>query len=125
MSRAPLAVALLLLFGACCALRIALPLGDPAFPSDRPEGLLRSDPGLIVYIAGRIAEGGGLPPSDFRADPRVEWPQCADLAADFTVGQEFPIAWLHLASGGRLELWRAALWAVSYTHLTLPTKLAV
>jgi hypothetical protein len=66
--------------------------------------MLQSDPALLYYVTERIAEAGGLPPADFRADPRVEHPDGADLPAIETVGQEFLIAWSWLLLGGRVPL---------------------
>jgi hypothetical protein len=38
-----------------------------------------SPPGLLYYLTRRIAEAGGLPLSDFRADPRIEYPETTDV----------------------------------------------
>lgn len=65
---------------------------------------MRSDPGLLYYMVERVIEGGGWPPSDFRSDPRVEWPATTDLPALDSVSQEFPIAWAHLLFGGGIPL---------------------
>jgi hypothetical protein len=86
------------------AVRIQTALSLPAFAAESPDGLLKSDTGLLYYITTRILEGGGLPPADFRADPRVEHPETSDLPAMETVGQEFLVAWAHLLTGGRLPL---------------------
>ncbi len=71
---------------------------------EQPEGLLKSDPGLLYYITERIVEGGGLPPDDFRADPRIQHPDLVDIPAMFTVGQEFLVAWGYLLFGGDMPL---------------------
>ncbi len=89
-------------FGA--TVRIGTALSLPAFADRSPDGLLKSDTGLLYYITTRIIEGGGLPPGDFRSDPRIEHPQTSDLPAMETVGEEFLVAWAHLLSGGRLPL---------------------
>jgi hypothetical protein len=80
--------------------RIHYTLSDRNFDPVSADALLRSDPALVYYITERIVDGGGLPPADFRSDPRVTWPEPADLPAMFTVGQEFLVAWTWLACGG-------------------------
>ena len=72
---------------------------DPNFSSAQPEGLLKSDPALLFYITERIIDAGGSPPGDFRADPRVQHPLLTDIPAEFTVGQEFLVAWAYGAFG--------------------------
>ena len=91
-----------LAFGATVRIETALSL--PVFDGGDADGVLKSDTGLLYYITTRIIEGGGLPPSDFRADPRVEYPETSDLPAMETVGEEFLVAWAHLLSGGKLPL---------------------
>ncbi len=86
------------------AVRIQTTLAQPGFDVARPEKIFKSDPGLIYYVTRRIADAGGAPPADFRADPRVEYPETSDLPAMLTVGQEFLIAWVYLLLGGALPL---------------------
>lgn len=92
----------------CCVLgawvRIETTLSLESFDAARPERMLQSDPALLYYFADRIVESGGLPPDDFRADPRLEHPETSDLPAMFTVGQEFLVAWSHLLFGGNTGL---------------------
>ena len=83
---------------------------------ENPLGLLRSDPALLYYITARVVEHGGRLPDDFRADPRIEWPEPTDIPATFTVGQELLVAWAYLGYaglGGELPLHRFALVAMS------------
>lgn len=97
----------LFLFGAVAfgaAVRVRTALADPNFDARRPEGMLKSDPGLLYYLLERIVESGGHPPGDFRADPRIEHPRLVDVPSTFTVGQEFAIAWAYLLSGKRAPL---------------------
>jgi hypothetical protein len=86
------------------AVRIETALSLPAFQAKRPEGMLKSDPALLYYITERILASGGLPPDDFRADPRIEHPATSDIPAMFTVGQEFFVAWTHRLFGDGLPL---------------------
>jgi len=111
---AALVVGLLVCFSA--AVRVHTALADPAFDSGRAEGLMKSDPALLFYVTGRIVEAGGLPPADFRADPRVQHPGPTDVPAEFTVGQEFLVAWAALgarALGLDAPLHLVALWVMS------------
>jgi hypothetical protein len=94
----------------CAAIRIRGALTDPNFDIRSADGLLRSDPALLYYITERIIESGGLPPDDFRADPRIQHPATADIPAMFTVGQEFLVAWAYLALGGRIPLHVLCVW---------------
>ena len=87
------------------AVRIQTALSLPVFAAGNADGMLKSDTGLLYYITTRIIDAGGLPPSDFRSDPRVEYPETSDLPAMETVGQEFLVAWAHLLTGGRLPLY--------------------
>jgi hypothetical protein len=96
--------ALLAVVALGATIRIGTALSLPAFAAQSPDGLLKSDTGLLYYITTRIIEGGGLPPGDFRSDPRIEHPETSDLPAMETVGEEFLVAWAHLLSGGRLPL---------------------
>jgi hypothetical protein len=99
--------------------RIHTTLTDPNFRSDRPNGLMRADPGLLFYFLERIVDGNGLPPADFRADPRVEYPRLTDVPALDSVGQEFPIAWSYLLSGRGVPLHVFSLWFMSiFTSVT-------
>ncbi|MFH0981135.1 MAG: hypothetical protein V2A79_06325 [Planctomycetota bacterium] len=94
------------------ALRIHTALTDPNFDCHDARPMLRSDPALLYYITERIIEGGGLPPADFRADPRVEYPDTCDLPATFTVGQEFLVAWSYLLLDRRIPLHVLCIWAM-------------
>jgi len=80
-------------------LRIQTALGNPDFDATNPRGMLRSDPGLLYYLTERIVESGGRPPTDFRADPRIEHPESTDVLGTFAVGQEFAVAWGYLLFG--------------------------
>ncbi len=40
-------------------LRIHTAFADPSFDMHSAKGLLRSDPGLLYYVADRIVESGG------------------------------------------------------------------
>ena len=86
------------------ALRLETALADANFDAERAEGMLKSDPGLLYYITGRILEAGGRVPRDFRSDPRVQHPELTDLPAEFTVGQEFLVAWARILSGSEEPL---------------------
>ena len=106
-------VALLVAFSS--AVRIQLGLGDPHFDREQPEGLLKSDPALLYYITERIVESNGAAPEDFRADPRVQHPARTDLPAEFTVGQEFLIAWAYRLLGSDAPLHVFCVWAMAIT----------
>jgi hypothetical protein len=84
--------------------RIDTALRDPNFDSAHDQGMLKSDPALLYYFTERILESGGLPPADFRADPRVEWPLTTDIPSMFPVGQEFAVAWCYRLFGSSLPL---------------------
>jgi hypothetical protein len=94
----------LLLLIAIGARARASALQHPVFHAERPDGLLRSDPALLLYLTERIRENGGWPPDDFRADPRIQHPALTDLPAELTVGQEFLVAWCHRWTGSDLPL---------------------
>ncbi len=83
----------LLVVALSTTLRIAVALGDPHFDTQSPTGLLRTDPALLYYVTEKIIEAEGGVPWDFRADPRIQYPDGADIPAMFTVGQEFLVAW--------------------------------
>ncbi|HED64403.1 MAG TPA: hypothetical protein ENJ09_02495 [Planctomycetes bacterium] len=106
-----LALALVVLIAGVARARTVL--ASPSFAGEPPEALLRSDPGLLLYITDRIVAGGGLPPADFRADPRVQAPEGTDLAAEFTVGQEFLVAWAAKWCAPGVSLHIVALWVSS------------
>ena len=84
--------------------RIWRATSDPNFDSQESAGMLKSDPALLQYISQRILAAEGALPADFRANARVQHPGPTDLAAEFTVGQEFLLAWAYQASGSRLPL---------------------
>jgi hypothetical protein len=119
--RRPIArwVGLVFLLGAfalSASIRINGFLGDPNLKrigAEHPEGLMKSDPGLLYYITERIVDGGGLPPDDFRADPRIQHPDLVDIPAMFTVGQEFLVAWGYRLFGGDLPLHIFAVYLMS------------
>jgi hypothetical protein len=109
-----LGIAFLLLAIAFCSwVRIGTTLSDPNFLTDRPEGMMRSDPGLLFYMVERVVESGGLPPPDFRADPRVEHPRRVDLPRLDAVCMEYPIAWAYLLAGKGVPLHVFSLWFMS------------
>lgn len=95
---------LLLLVAFSAGFRVERAVSDPGFDVTFPEGMMKSDPALLYYITERILDAGGLPPEDFRADPRVEHPDLVDLPERFTVGQEFLVAWAYRALGGDTPL---------------------
>jgi hypothetical protein len=84
--------------------RIQTAFADPNFDRESSVGMLKSDPALLFYMTERIVDAGGGVPGDFRADPRVLYPLETDLAARFTVGQEFVAAWAYLLFGRGLPL---------------------
>jgi hypothetical protein len=86
------------------AVRIETALDDPGFDARDPAGMLKSDPALLYHFTERILAAGGGVPADFRADPRVQWPALTDVPAEFTVGQEFLVAWAARALGGDVPL---------------------
>jgi hypothetical protein len=104
---------LLLVVAFSSGAKIRTTLADPNFPTVDPTGTIRADPGLLFYMLGRIVDNGGLPPGDFRADPRVAWPIKTDLPALDSVSQEFPIAWAYLLTGKPLPLHVFCLVAMS------------
>ena len=92
------------------AMRIHFALADVNFDEESADGMLKSDPGLIYYVTERILQSGGLPPDDFRADPRIEHPGEVDIPAMFTVGQEFFAAWTYRIFGGEMPLHVFCTW---------------
>ncbi|HJO26911.1 MAG TPA: hypothetical protein QF730_06670 [Planctomycetota bacterium] len=119
------ALGLLLLVVLAAGLRLGLALGDGVLTETPAAGLLKSDPALIHYLTERIVDAGGGLPADYRADPRLEYPETVDIPATYTVGQEFPVAWLHLAlarlrPATPLSLHLVALWFMAcWTSLTV------
>ena len=98
---------------ASAGLRIAHTFTNPAFDPVRVEGMVKSDPALILYLAQRIVDSGGGIPDDFRSDPRIEHPETVDVPAMFTVGQEFLIAWAYLVTGRSFSLHATAVVVMS------------
>lgn len=96
----------------CAWARIHTALDDPNFDTHSALGMLKSDPGLLYYFTGRIIDAGGIPPADFRADPRVEYPGITDIPALFPVGQEFVVAWLYRLMGGDMPLHVFCVWVM-------------
>src|SRR5438045_5446545 len=74
-------------------LRIHEALHDPGFDRTSSRGMLRTDPAILFYETKRIIEANGHVPADFRADPRLEYPDRVDFAAIETPGHEFVVAW--------------------------------
>jgi len=114
-SRRAHVLGLLLVLALCAlasAIRIRGALLDPGFDVESPDGLLKSESGLIYYLTERVVEARGAPPAAFRADPRIRHPELADVPAMFTVGQEFPVAWCYLALGGEVPLHVVAVWVM-------------
>ncbi|MEX1025065.1 MAG: hypothetical protein WD226_08300 [Planctomycetota bacterium] len=106
-------VGLVALVLASTAFRVQRAWADPAFerfasaPAD--THLWKSDPALLAYFVERIADAGGGVPDDWRADPRVGHPAGADVPVEFTVAQEWPVAWAWLAVGRDVPLEIVAL----------------
>lgn len=94
------------------AARISTALGDPNFDTRSAEGLLKSDPGLLYSLTRRVVEAGGALPADFRADRRIEHPGTIDVLEQFTVGQEFLVAWCHRLVGGEVPLHVLCVWVM-------------
>lgn len=111
--RAALLLALLVLFSA--TLRVQIAQRDTNFANATTEGLLKSDPALVHYITSRIAEHGGTLPTELRPDPLVEHPAGLDLASALTIGQEYLIAWTHIAIGGEAPIHETALYLMALT----------
>jgi len=93
--------------------RVDTAVSDPNFDLGRPEGLFKSDPGLLYYLVQRVEEAGGGVPDDWRADANIEHPRRIDVPATFTVGQEFLIAWAHRALAPRAALHVFCLWSMA------------
>ena len=91
-------------------LRIHTALADPNFDTTRAAGMLKSDPALLYYVTERILAAGGVPPADFRADPRIEHPDTYDIPARLAVGQEFFAAWGYRLFGGTMPLHVFCVW---------------
>jgi hypothetical protein len=104
------ALALIALTTFSAVVRIRTALADPNFDRVHAEGMLKSDPGLLYYFTERILESGGRAPSDFRADPRVEYPLTTDIPAMFPVGQEFVVAWSYRWLGDAMPLHVFCVW---------------
>jgi hypothetical protein len=104
--QALVALALLALVAGGAWVRMAVALRDPGFDRAQPVGMLKSDPALLYYFTARVVEADGLLPDDLRHDPRVEHPRGADLAAEFTLGQELLVGWTfpRLAFGAPLHV---------------------
>ncbi|NOT32255.1 MAG: hypothetical protein HOP15_17555 [Planctomycetes bacterium] len=96
-------------------LRVDTALSDAHFDAHDPRGLLRSDPAVLYYFTESILEAGGGLPVDFRADARVQHPFVTDVPAEFPVGQEFLVAWVHRHLGGDGALHVTALWVMGFT----------
>ena len=88
-----------LLVALCTHVRIRTALDDPLFDRSAATGMLRADPALLYYLLQRVLDGSGLPPDDWRADPRIEHPDLFDVPANLTVGQELAVAWPRLWLG--------------------------
>lgn len=96
-------------------IRVDTALSDAHFDARDPRGMLRSDPAVLYYFTERILEAGGGMPADFRADARVQHPFVTDVPAEFPVGQEFLVAWVHRLLGGDGALHVTALWVMGFT----------
>lgn len=92
------------LVAASAWLRSYAALHDPNFDTENPVGLLRSDPALLYYFVERILEAGGGMPADFRADPRVLFPESTDVLALFPLGIEWIVAWCRGLFGAEVPL---------------------
>jgi len=112
--RLAIALFLLAVVAAGTAVRGWTTLNDPSIAGQDSRALLKSDPGLLYYVTERIADAGGLPPADFRADPRIEHPGPSDIPAMFSVGQEFVVAWAWLLLGREPPLHLVALWVMAF-----------
>lgn len=98
------ALALALVFIACGTwVRVHFALADSEFDVQTPDGMLRSDPGLLYYLTERIVEAGGTP-ENFGEEPNIRYPETADVPAMFTVGQEYLVAWAYGWFGGDTPL---------------------
>ncbi len=103
-------LAALALAASMTVLRVRVTLADPNFDPRDSSGLLKSDPGLLVYLTQRVIAAHGGVPEDWRADPRIEHPATYDVPAKLPVAQEFVVAWLRLLCGDALPLHVFCLW---------------
>jgi len=92
--------------------RIHTALIDPNFNEQSSKGLLRSDPGLLYYVTNRIVQSHGWPPSDFRRDPNIEYPEFTDWPAIETASEEFLCAWIAVLVGPTVPLHIVCLWTM-------------
>ena len=108
---------LLALVAGSTVLRVRTALADPNFDGERAEGMLKSDPALLYYLTERVIEAGGGIPADWGDERRIQSPYSTDVAAEFTVGQEFLLAWTQLAltaAGRAPPLHVTALWLFGF-----------
>jgi len=103
---------LLLVVALGAGARIDRALTSADFDQESAEGMLFGDPGLLYYLTERVVESGGSVPQDFRADPRIEYPDLVDIPERFTVGQEFIIAWIHRWGWPNVPLHVLCVWVM-------------
>ena len=102
---------LLLLVAFSAGLRIEQSFAQGGFDQD-PVGSVRSDPGLLYYLAQRMDQEGGEP-ADWHADPRIEHPDPVDVPARFTVGQERLLLLARGLVGEEVPLHHLCVWLMS------------
>jgi hypothetical protein len=116
-------VSLVVLLLVLCStvLRVRSAEGDSNFRAAQEQGqskgLWKSDPALLLYLTERILDADGVTPKDWRADPRLQHPYSTDIPAEFTVGQEFLLAWTQLglrSIGREAPLDWTARWLFSF-----------
>lgn len=98
-----LALVGLLLFSAW--VRIDGASSDEVFSRAPATGLMKSDPGLLLYLTERVAQAESWLPTDWNQDPRIAHPERVDIPRDYTVGQEFLFGWTWKAWGRDVPLW--------------------
>jgi hypothetical protein len=113
-------LAVLALAAGMTVARVRVTLADPNFDAHDSSGLLKSDPGLLVYLTQRVIAAHGNAPADWHADPRIEHPATYDVPARLPVAQELVVAWLRIALGDALPLHVFCLWiAGAFASLVL------
>lgn len=94
--------------------RVELTHAIPNWNRKNPEGLLKSDPALVFWLAQEIAANGGRVPAALARTSAVQWPEEVDARVEFPLAQPWLAArtWLWSGSETTLHEWCVLLFGL-------------
>lgn len=97
--------------------RVELTHALPNWNPRNPEGLLKSDPAIVYWLAQEIAASGGRVSGELAGTTRIQWPDEVDARVEFPLAQPWlaAVTWRALGGARALHEWCVLLFGLTAT----------